>query len=100
MMTWPFAVITTLLSRRTQSTVVPCICAEFFLIGIGRLYRERRLGPTRGSRLLVFRDLNCVTRYNCATGVGTSGSTPRHPTDLPCTAPITARNSTTYIIWR
>ena len=46
--TCPSAAITTLLSRRTHKTVVPCICAEFLLIGIPGLYRERRLRPMRG----------------------------------------------------
>jgi hypothetical protein len=79
---------------------VPCICVEFFLVGIRRLYRERRLRPTQGSGLQASKNLQFAAYYIWATGVGTSGSTPRHPTDLPCTAPITARNSTTYIIWR
>src|SRR5271168_757079 len=37
-----------------------------------------------------------------AAGTGTGGccSTPRHPTGLPCTASLSARNKTTYIIWR
>src|SRR5580658_5512427 len=36
--TWPSAVRTTLLSLRTHSTVVPCICSLLCVIGIRRLY--------------------------------------------------------------
>ena len=38
MVTWPSAAITTLLSLRTHSTVVPCICSLLCVIGIRRLY--------------------------------------------------------------
>ena len=38
MVIWPSAVSTTLLSLRTQSTVVPCICPLFCVFAIFRLY--------------------------------------------------------------
>src|ERR1700720_18591 len=40
--TWPSAARTTLLSRRTQSTVVLCICGDFRFLCIRRLYLARR----------------------------------------------------------
>src|SRR3984957_16562420 len=51
MVTWPSAAITTLLSRRTHKTVVPCIGGKFLLIDIRRLYRDQRSRPTQGSKL-------------------------------------------------
>src|SRR5580693_6201824 len=40
--TWPSAARTTLLSRRTQSTVVLCICGDFRFLCIRRLYPAKR----------------------------------------------------------
>src|ERR1700684_3024635 len=40
--TWPSAASTTLLSLRTHSTVVPCICCDFRAIRIRQLYPPQR----------------------------------------------------------
>ena len=51
MVTWPSAAITTLLSRRTHNTVVPCIRAEFLLIGIQKIIPRAAAATNAGLKI-------------------------------------------------
>jgi len=89
-----------------NESVIPDEFSAIWKLTLHAKHRSRRTfvctpRPTSCSKSCALEILQRTQAFTCATGAaGTSGSTPRQPTDLPCTAPITERNSTKYIIWR